>query len=1175
MVQASAADAALTHWREAWLRSPDDPSLPATISRCLRRLGRHHEAERLLELQLRLNPEAEALHLAWIEGLIEAGQLQRALRQLLTLPHEADGLEPVLALLADRLLPPGHGARRLPADLLLQALAPALPVEIELQLDLNDHDSSVGAKATDAASLLALAQGQTSPHQPVPAGQLSAWRALAQQRGLALSVLLPLSHPLQWLQQARRQGAPGDAALDRWLRLHQEVDQHSHDLPRQVAAVPLTPGPWIEAAPPPGALLLQTLALHRRLLGHGPGPIAAGPVRVVCADPASSGLYQTLQQSVQQQPPWFGAEPDGGSRTERCTLVVPVGGRQLVRGGAPLLTPGQAQALAAGRLRLVLDASRHGGGRWLVQQLSSRLARLGVRPEPSQLLLLTSRRHLDGAGWFTVLSLVVSPSRPGVSLWSIALHLALLEAGLYDQAEGAAAAGLTVPPLKLPPLTAGARRALVALMKRQGFADPEGGLQRLALQTPWPETPGGKVALVTLDAGIAALTAGQAVVVCGPAGSLAQLRQLGFDVLDDGIDGTYDDLDGLGERCRAAVRVARAAVGQLPPMALQRAAEANAAWRRTDLPPIVEWLQWLDGGLSMAEGPGPLVQTLSQQASHAMQQGDGALAEGLLRQALELMPQHRGLYPALARCLRQQERMPEAEALLTRHLADDPQSAPGWIGLAELERQRGRWQAAIDHYGRALALDPGHGGLPRALRHTAGHLLAADDPRLDGSPAELLASLRPGLPQRLLIVLGMHRSGTSALAGLLASQGWRPPVGSPPPDPFNPRGYFEPLQLLAAHGALLEEAGSRWDDPRLQPLAPTPARLERLAEALQADFPAAADAAVPVVVKEPRQCRLQPLWNGLIAQRGLTAAVVLLNRQPLAVARSLQRRDGLPPGRALLLWLQHQLEAERHSRHLPRLRLDYQQLLADPAEVVRACQTLLPGVVAPVEGGGTIDRQLDHGGSTTPTAEEASDGELLQLALRVYGALNDPDEARCRAACDQAMAALNDHLRRLSLLNEQLGQRDTAQLFWRTAEDDFHEAASRRCSYGLERGNATVQLPLPVVAAPLTGLRLDPAEQPGLIAVQQLVCNGRDGDELWRWHADAGQPLPATPATPGTRLLPPEAGVGLLLAEDSDPGVLLDLPAAVLQALGQGGSVSLAVRLEPLGPALGRLLASL
>ena len=143
--------------------------------------------------------------------------------------------------------------------------------------------------------------------------------------------------------------------------------------------------------------------------------------------------------------------------------------------------------------------------------------------------------------------------------------------------------------------------------------------------------------------------------------------------------------------------------------------------------------------MTTADGLLNVVQRLHDEARQVQQQGDVGLEELLLRQALELMPQHRGLYPALARCLRQQERMPEAEALLTRHLADDPQSAPGWIGLAELERQRGRWQAAIDHYGRALALDPGHGGLPRALRHTAGHLLAADDPRLDGSPAELLA----------------------------------------------------------------------------------------------------------------------------------------------------------------------------------------------------------------------------------------------------------------------------------------------------------------------------------------------------------------------------------------------------------------------------------------------------
>jgi len=569
-----------------------------------------------------------------------------------------------------------------------------------------------------------------------------------------------------------------------------------------------------------------------------------------------------------------------------------------------------------------------------------------------------------------------------------------------------------------------------------------------------------------------------------------------------------------------------------------------------------------------------IAQRLNLEAQAAADRGDLALAEPLYRQAMAQMPEHRGLYPALARCLRRLDRAAEADALLSRHLADQPDSAPGWIGLAEGERQRGRWQAALAHYDRALRLDPDHGGLPRAIAHTAERLLPPGDGALALPAAELLAQLLPHLPQRLLLVLGMHRSGTSALAGLLAGDGVQLPAGSPPADPFNPRGYWEPLQLLACHNTLLEEAGSRWDDPRLAPLSPSPARLQQLALALAADFPGDGAGAV-ALVKDPRQCRLQPLWNTLIAQRGLDAAVVLLHRHPLAVARSLQRRDGLPADRALLLWLQHQLEAERHSRHLPRLRLAYQQLLRDPAGALQACRALLPtlpplppeALAAAVDH---IDPALDHGGAA---ASVEADPELLRLALAVHGALADPDEGRCRAACDQAAVQLTGHLRQL---DDQVGQLDTAQLFWRLDGDDFHEAASCRRSVTVAPGGLVQQtLPLPTSLGNLRALRLDPSEQPGVLRLLWLECLDGTGLSLWRWQADGGSPLPGEPATPGTRLLPLPEGGSLLLAEDADPGLLLTLPQAVLDGLQAGGSLAFEARWDRLGADLGRLLASL
>lgn len=562
-----------------------------------------------------------------------------------------------------------------------------------------------------------------------------------------------------------------------------------------------------------------------------------------------------------------------------------------------------------------------------------------------------------------------------------------------------------------------------------------------------------------------------------------------------------------------------------------------------------------------------VVQWLVDAAAREQHQGECRWAEWLLRLALELQPQQQGLYPALARCLRLQDRSGEAESLLRRHLVDDPLSAPGHIGLAELERERGRWQAAIDHYGEALALDPGHGGLPRALRHTAAHFFGPDDPRLEGTPEELLACLRPGIPQHILIVLGMHRSGTSAMAGMLSAQGWRAPAGSPPPDPFNPRGYFEPLNIITTHGVLLEEAGSRWDDPRLLPLGPTSNRLDLIAAALQADFPPCADYDIPIVVKDPRQCRLQALWNALIDQRGLVAAVVLVSRHPLAVARSLQRRDGLPIARSLLLWVQHQLAAERASRSFPRIRIDYKKLLADPAEVVRLCLGLVPGISLAANNWAdisrnSIDQGLDHGGSIVPTVEESANANLLELASYVHGALNEPDEATCRLMCDQAFKLLDEYLDSLKSVEAQIGERGTAQLFWRTEESDFSELFSLRCNYPVERGEIYARLMLPPTASPLTGLRLDPAEQSGVIEIKYLSFNDVDDDLLWCWSCDSDEPFPAHPATTGIRFIESGGRKGLFLALDADPGLLLEVPSDVLRMLRCGGSLEFRGRVQ-------------
>src|ERR1700759_5092074 len=70
------------------------------------------------------------------------------------------------------------------------------------------------------------------------------------------------------------------------------------------------------------------------------------------------------------------------------------------------------------------------------------------------------------------------------------------------------------------------------------------------------------------------------------------------------------------------------------------------------------------------------------------------------------------------------------------------------------------------------------------------------------------------LKRQAILVLGMHRSGTSALAGVACSLGASAPNNLLPANFSHPNGYWESLPLVQAHSDLLASADSSWDDWR-------------------------------------------------------------------------------------------------------------------------------------------------------------------------------------------------------------------------------------------------------------------------------------------------------------------------------------------------------------------------
>jgi hypothetical protein len=217
-----------------------------------------------------------------------------------------------------------------------------------------------------------------------------------------------------------------------------------------------------------------------------------------------------------------------------------------------------------------------------------------------------------------------------------------------------------------------------------------------------------------------------------------------------------------------------------------------------------------------------------------------------------------------------------------------------------------------------------------------------------------------------VLVLGMHRSGTSAFARVISLLGAELPQHlMPAARGNNEAGFWESKLVAEFDDQLLSRHGVRWDS--FLPLSELPADqvagLKATAAALlKTEY---GDASI-LVLKEPRMCRLLPFWRVVLEGAGYQAACVVPIRNPLEVAGSLQARDGLPRSTGLLLWARYVLDAVRHSTGLTRLPLRFDDLLEQTGKTVDVLRSALGPYAAAIGDDGTsqistfLSRRLRH-----------------------------------------------------------------------------------------------------------------------------------------------------------------------------------------------------------------------
>lgn len=278
-----------------------------------------------------------------------------------------------------------------------------------------------------------------------------------------------------------------------------------------------------------------------------------------------------------------------------------------------------------------------------------------------------------------------------------------------------------------------------------------------------------------------------------------------------------------------------------------------------------------------------------------------------------------------------------------------------------------------------------------------------------------------------ILIVGMHRSGTSALAGVLGKLGI--PLGDRLLEPAddNPKGYWEHQDVVAVHERLLAHLGSRWDDVRALPdgwLASEPAR--NAAAALEEIIEKELSGRFVWAVKDPRLCRLLPLWFEVLRKSAARPVVLFMVRRPSEVSASIEARNHWRPVVGKLLWLRYMTEAAAASSGAARGVVLYDELLADPiSAVTKALASLEAGVG---QGISTKERDAvskfvdvadrhhtDTGSGEAPTAFDLIAEELYEaLAAAAHGssgwlAVEKAMEAfdrewRRNGACIDAMA---------------------------------------------------------------------------------------------------------------------------------------------------------------------------
>jgi hypothetical protein len=248
----------------------------------------------------------------------------------------------------------------------------------------------------------------------------------------------------------------------------------------------------------------------------------------------------------------------------------------------------------------------------------------------------------------------------------------------------------------------------------------------------------------------------------------------------------------------------------------------------------------------------------------------------------------------------------------------------------------------------------------------------------------------PGPTDKIaLVILGMYRSGTSAISRALNLCGaFLPGRVLPAKLGLNPKGFWESEAVTDLDVRLLHHLGGDWNRVDFELPHAGPLVDEFLAdsrEVLATEY----ENAPFILIKDPRICVLAPLWHRALKQGGYRPVYVVVVRHPLEVARSIEAQGGMPVSEGLSLWLTYMRRVEMFvdASDADVVHVRYTQLLDDWRSIVQR-----------------IAHRLDVPLAIEPCADEVD--RFLEADMRNHQATDIDLDAHLAGESGEAISAL-------------------------------------------------------------------------------------------------------------------------------------------------------------------------